>query len=61
MLFPVNLLASTEKKGRIVRKKQNQIQLEETALEQGWTDHISLTHDLDLQPSASCGHDLRTR
>ena len=32
--------------------------LEKTALNQGRTDCISLTHDLDLQSPASYGHDL---
>ena len=32
----------------------------ETALNRGRTDHISLTHDHDLQSPASYGHDLLT-
>jgi len=36
------------------------VKLEKTALDQGRTDHISLTHDLDLQSPVSCGHDLLT-
>ena len=36
------------------------MQLEKTDLNRGQTDHISLTHDPDLQPPASYGHDLLT-
>ena len=32
--------------------------LEKTALDQGRTDRINLTHDLDLQSPVSCGHAL---
>jgi len=35
-------------------------ELEKTALDRGWTNRISLIHDLDpdLQSSANYGHDL---
>ena len=36
------------------------IELVKTALDRGWTDHISLTHDMNLQSSASHGHDVLT-
>ena len=35
--------------------------IKQTALDQGETDHTSLSIDLDLQSPASYGHDLYTR
>ena len=37
---------------------QSLIKVEKTALDLGQTDRISLTHDIDIQSTASYSHDL---